>query len=448
MDEAALTYHLFLIILLLMISGFFSTSEGALFSLGRHQLESLRKEGKKSSKYIENLLQEPYKLIVTILFADEVVNVAYASVIGITVSRLLGEGLSDHMIVLLSIAIASPSLLLLGEIGPKTLGVKYPRVISRLVAYPLHFFHTVIAPIRWVLMMLSMSFTRLFGGKMEYEQDNGFTTDEVKALVDIGSEEGVITDEEMKLVASLFKLEEVPAYKLMTPSVDCFVLPLNIAWKEAIYEIKKRGYSRTPVYDGDKDNIVGVLYSKDILTSGLSGGGNPGNLLRPPYFIPRTKMAFDLLTEFQHNRNHIAIVVDEYGRFDGLVTLEDILEELFGEIEDERRVLKKPAVRCERDTFVIPGTMKIEEFNDTYLFMVLRFGGLDSLGEDLEQSILPLEEDHETVAGFIFDMFGRFPKEGENVSHGAITFQVSKISGKRITEIRVQKRGEEVADVA
>jgi CBS domain containing-hemolysin-like protein len=220
--------------------------------------------------------------------------------------------------------------------------VKYPRVISRLVAYPLHFFHTVIAPIRWVLMMLSMNFTRLFGGKMEYEQDNGFTTDEVKALVDIGSEEGVITDEEMKLVASLFKLEDVPAYKLMTPSVDCFVLPLNIAWRDAIYEIKKRGYSRTPVYDGDKDNIVGVLYSKDILTSGLSGAGNPGSLLRPPYFIPRTKMAFDLLTEFQHKRNHIAIVVDEYGRFDGLVTLEDILEELFGEIEDERRVLKKP----------------------------------------------------------------------------------------------------------
>ncbi len=447
MDEAALTSHLLLIVLLLIISGFFSTSEGALFSLGRHQIESLRKEGERSSKYIERLLQEPYKLIVTILLADEVVNVAYASVIGITVSRLFG-GLSDHTVMLLSIAIASPSLLLLGEIGPKTLGVKYPRVISRLIAYPLHFFYTVIAPVRWVLMILSMGFTRLFGGKMEYQHANGFTTDEVKALVDIGSEEGVITDEEMNLVASLFKLEDVPAYKLMTPSVDCFVLPLNTGWKEAIYEIKKRGYSRTPVYDGDKDNIVGVLYSKDMLTSGLSGGENLGSLLRPPYFIPRTKMAFDLLTEFQHNRNHIAIVVDEYGRFDGLVTLEDILEELFGEIEDERRVLKKPAVRCERDTFVLPGTMKIEEFNDTYLFMVLRFGGLDSLGEDLERSILPLEEDHETIAGFIFDMFGRFPKEGENVSHGAVTFQVNRISGKRITEIRVQRRGEEVADVA
>lgn len=447
MDEAALTYHLFLILLLLVASGFFSTSEGALFSLGRHQLESLRKEGKKSSKYIEKLLHEPYKLIITILFADEVLNVAYASVIGITMSRLFG-GLSENTITILSIAIASPSLLLLGEIGPKTLGVKYPRVISRLVAYPLNFFHTVIAPVRWVLMILSMGFTRLFGGKMEYQHTNGFTTDEVKALVDIGGEEGVITDEEMKLVISLFKLEEVPAYKLMTPSVDCFVLPLDVTRKDAIYEIKKRGFSRTPVYDGDKDNIVGALYSKDLLTSELSGGGNLGSLLRPPYFIPRTKMAFDLLKEFQHDRNHMAIVVDEYGRFDGIVTLEDILEELFGEIEDERSVLKKSAVRCDGNTFVLPGTMKIEEFNDTYLFMVLRFGGLDSLGEGLEQSVLPLEEDHETVAGFMFDMFGKFPKEGESVTYGAVTFQVSKISGKRITEIRVQRRSEEVADVA
>ena len=447
MGEAALTYHLFLIVFLLIASGFFSASEGALFSLGRHQLESLRKEGKRSSKYIEKLLHEPYKLIITILFADEVLNVAYASVIGLTVNRLFG-GLSENYITILSIAIASPSLLLLGEIGPKTLGVKYPRILSKLVAYPLNFFHIIITPARWVLMILSMGFTRLFGGKMEYQHTNGFTTDEVRALVDIGSEEGVITDEEMNLVISLFKLEEVPAYKLMTPSVDCFVLPLSVARKDAIYEIKKRGFSRTPVYDGDKDNIVGVLYSKDLLTSELSGGGNLGSLLRPPYFIPRTKMAFDLLKEFQHDRNHIAIVVDEYGRFDGIVTLEDILEELFGEIEDERSVLKKSDVRSEGDAFVIPGTMKIEEFNDTYLFMVLRFGGLDSLGEGLEQSVLPLEEDHETVAGFIFDMFGKFPKEGESVTFGAVTFQVSKISGKRITEIRVQRRGEEVADVA
>ncbi len=447
MEEAPLSYYLFLIVFLLLLSGFFSTSEGSLFSLSRHQRERLKKEGRKSSRLIEKLLHEPYKLIITILFADEVVNVAYTSIIGLTVNELL-SGYSERTITFLSIAVASPSLLLLGEIGPKTLGVKYPRVIAGIVSYPLHLFHIIITPLRWVLVILSIGFTRILGGRIEYEHSKEFTPEEVKVLVGLGSEEGVITDIEKKLVSGLFKLEEVPAYKIMTPSIDCFLLPANLLRKDAVYEIKKRGFSRTPVYEGDKDNIVGVLYAKDLITFDLSDDAGLKGLLKPPYFIPRTKMAFDLLKELQHERKHIAIVVDEYGRFDGLVTMEDILEELFGEIEDERRVVKKPQVRWEGESLVIPGSMKIEEFNDTFLFTVLRFGGLENLGEELEQSVLPAQEDHETVAGFIFDMFGRFPEEGESVSYGSLVFSVSKISGKRITEIKVERLREEVAVVA
>jgi len=159
-------------------------------------------------------------------------------------------------------------------------------------------------------------------------------------------------------------------------------------------------------------------------------------------------MAFDLLKEFQQERIQIAIVVDEYGRFDGIVTMEDILEELFGEIEDERRVVKKSEVRWEDEALIIPGSMKIDEFNDIYLFTVLRYGGLENLGEDLEASILPSEEDHETIAGFVFDLFGRFPAEQERVSYGSVSYQVSKVSGKRITEVQIQRATQEVADVA
>lgn len=447
MDDVPLNYNLFLIVLFMLLSGFFSTSEGALFSLVRHQRERLKKEGKKSARLIEKLLHEPYKLIITILFADEVVNVAYTSVIGLTVNKLLG-GFSEQSITIISIAIASPSLLLLGEIGPKTLGVKYPRVIAGIVSYPLHLFHILITPIRWVLVILSIGFTRILGGKIEYEHSKEFTPEEVKVLVGLGSEEGVITDIEKKLVSSLFRLEEVPAYKIMTPSIDCFLLPVNISRRDAIYEIKKRGFSRTPVYEVDKDNIVGVLYAKDLLSYDISDDMSLKSILKPPYFIPRTKMAFDLLKELQHERKHIAIVVDEYGRFEGIVTMEDILEEIFGEIEDERRVVRRPEVRWEGESLIIPGSMKIEEFNDTYLFTVLRYGGLENLGEELEQSILPAEEDHETVAGFIFDIFGKFPNEGDSVTYGSLTFIVNRISGKRITEIKVHRMREEVAVVA
>lgn len=447
MEEISLSYNLILILLLLFLSGFFCISEGSLFSLGKHQLDRLRKEGTKSSKLIDKLLKDPYKLIITILFADEVVNVAYTSVIGLTVHSILSNS-SEQTIMLVSVAIASPSLLLLGEIGPKTLGVKYPRVIATAISYPLHMFHVLITPIRWVLMVLSIGFTRVLGGKVEPEHSEKFSAEEVKALVGIGSEEGVITEIEKKLVGSLFKLEDVPAHRIMTPSIDCFLLPANLSRSQALYDIKKRGFSRTPVYKDSKDNIVGVLYAKDLLSFDLSEEKTIKKFLKPPYFIPRTKMAFDLLKEFQQQRIHIAIVVDEYGRFDGIVTMEDLLEELFGEIEDERRVIKTAEVRWQGESLFIPGSMKIDEFNDTYLFTILRYGGIKNLGEELEGSILPSEEDHETVAGFVFDLFGRFPAQGDTISYGSIAFTVNKVSGKRITEIRIQRMKKEVADVA
>lgn len=447
MENISLSYNILIILVLLFLSGFFCLSEGSLFSLGRHQLDRLKKDGKKSSKLIEKLLKDPYKLIITILFADEVVNVAYTSVIGLTVKGLLDNS-SNQTIMLVSIAIASPSLLLLGEIGPKTLGVKYPRVIATTISYPLHIFHVLITPIRWVLMVLSIGFTRVLGGQIEPEHREKFTAEEVKTLVGIGSEEGVITDIEKKLVGSLFKLEDVPAHKIMTPSIDCFLLPVNLSRSQALYEIKKRGFSRTPVYKGNKDNIVGVLYAKDLLSFDLSEGKTIKKFLKPPYFIPRTKMAFDLLREFQQQRIHIAIVVDEYGRLDGIVTMEDILEELFGEIEDERRVVKKAEVRWQGEALIIPGSMKIDEFNDTFLFTVLRYGGIENLGDELEESVLPSQEDHETVAGFVFDLFGRFPAQGESVSYGSLAFTVNGVSGKRITEIKIQRMKKEVADVA
>lgn len=447
MEDISLSYNIIIILVLLFLSGFFCLSEGSLFSLGRHHLDGLKKDGKKSSKLIQKLLKDPYKLIITILFADEIVNVAYSSVIGLTVGSLL-HNYSEQTIMIASVAIASPSLLLLGEIGPKTLGVKYPKIIARIISYPLHYFHILITPIRWVLMGLSIGFTRILGGKIEPEHIEKFSAEEVKTLVGIGSKEGVITEIEKKLVGSLFKLEDVPAHKIMTPSIDCFLLSSDLSRSQALYDIKKRGYSRTPVYKETKDNIVGVLYAKDLLSFDSSGEKTIKKLLKPPYFIPRTKMAFDLLREFQQQRIHIAIVVDEYGRFDGIVTMEDILEELFGEIEDERRVIKTAEIRSQGESIIIPGSMKIDEFNDSYLFTVLRYGGIENLGEELEESILPSQEDHETVAGFVFDLFGRFPSQGDSVSYGNLTFTVYNVSGKRITEIRVQRMKKEVADVA
>jgi len=172
MEDVSLGYSLFIIFILLFLSGFFCISEGALFSLERHHIDKLLKEGKKSSRLIDRLLKDPFKLIITILLADEVVNVAYTSVIGLTVRGFL-SGYSETYIIIISIVIASPSLLLLGEIGPKTLGVKYPRLLAKLVSYPLHIFHILITPFRWIIMIISVGFTKILGGDIQYEQKKG-----------------------------------------------------------------------------------------------------------------------------------------------------------------------------------------------------------------------------------------------------------------------------------
>ena len=447
MEDISLLNSLLLILFFLIGSAFFCFSEGSLFSLSRYQRDRIRKENRNVGRIIDRLLRDPFKLIITILFADEIVNVAYSSLVGLTVKKFVS--LSDNSITLL--AIASPSLLLLGEIGPKTIAVKFPRIFAKLVSRPLYIFHIAITPIRWVLMILSIGFTKVFGANVEYEQHSGFTNEELKILVNVGGEEGILKPVERKLVGKFFKLDKVSVHKIMTPNIDCFFLQENISVTDAIYEIKKRGYSRIPIYSIDRDHVIGILYSKDLLTAdeeNKNGAHSIKDYLRTPYFIPRTKKAFDLLREFQQQRNHMAIVVDEYGRVDGLVTMEDILEELFGEIEDETELIKKPEVKIEGATVTIPGSMKITDFNEDYLFVVLRYAGVERLGDILEQSILPSEREHETMGGFVFDLFGRFPVEGETVNFNALRFTVNKIMKKRISEIRVEYANIEEANVA
>ncbi|MGQ0794239.1 MAG: hemolysin family protein [Deltaproteobacteria bacterium] len=446
MDNLPLSNILF-ILLLLALSGFFSMSEGALFSLGRHQREKLKKEGKTSAALIEKLLKNPHNLIITILLADEVINVAYASLVASTLRGLINLP-SEELITVICIAVSSPSLLLLGEIGPKTLGVKYPRLLAGAVSYPLNLFHILITPLRWIILALSIGFTKLLGGKSEEGGASGLGSDEVKALVGLGSEGGVVTEIEKNLVESLFNLEDVPVYKIMTSNIDCFSLPVNALCRDAIHEVKKRGFSRIPVYKGDKDNIAGILYVKDLLPAGAMDEASIEHFLKPPYFIPRTKRAFDLLREFRQKRIHIAVVVDEYGRFDGIVSMEDVLEELFGDIADERRAAAPMAARSEGRALIVTGSTKIEEFNDDLLFIVLRAGGLDTLGDEMDESIIPIEADHETVAGFVFDLFGRFPAEGERVTYGSVSFTIAKLSGRRIAEIKVERVKKEESDVS
>lgn len=439
-----------LILLLLCCSAFFCFSEGALFSLSRPQRESISKQRGRVSAAIEKLLSNSHKLITTVLLADEVFNIAYSSVIGLTARQYLRDT-PEQTVALISLAIASPTLLVFGEIVPKTAGVKFPRTISKAVALPLYFFHVAVTPLRWAILFVSGFFIRAFGADLGHRaQGTDISSDELEILVGMGRDEGVLNEVEKYLADGFFKLEDLPAHGIMTPAIDCFTLPHDIEVREAVGRVRKMGHSRIPVYEEEKDNIAGVLYGKDLLKWNFTEHNSAATVsecLRKPYFIPRSKPAVELLREFQMHRIHIAIVVDEYGRFDGLVTMEDILEELFGEIEDERSVLKKFAPAVRGGVVTIPGGMKIEEFNDDYLFPVARSAGLENLGEILEEAVIPLRMENETMGGFVFDLFGRLPAEGEKIGFGGLVFTVKSREGKRISEIRVDVKREAEGNV-
>ncbi|MCY3826421.1 MAG: hemolysin family protein [Candidatus Dadabacteria bacterium] len=438
-----------LILFLLCCSAFFCFSEGALFSLSRPQRESISKQGGRVSAAIGKLLSNSHKLITTVLLADEIFNIAYSSVIALTAREYL-QDTPEQTVALISLAIASPTLLVFGEIVPKTAGVKFPRTISKAVALPLYSFHVAVTPIRWAILFVSGFFIRAFGAGLGHRaQGNDISSDELEVLVGMGRDEGVLNEVEKYLADGFFRLEDLPAHRIMTPAIDCFTLPHDIEVKEAVGRVRQMGRSRIPVYE-EKDNIVGVLYGKDLLKWNFTEhnlAATVSECLRKPYFIPRSKPAGALLRELQMHRIHIAIVVDEYGRFDGLVTMEDILEELFGEIEDERSVPDRIAPAVRGGAITIPGGMKIEEFNDDYLFSVARSAGLRNLGDILEKAVIPLRMENETMGGFVFDLFGRLPAEGEKIGFGGLVFTVKSREGKRISEIRVDVNKEARGDV-
>ena len=252
----------------------------------------------------------------------------------------------------------------------------------------------------------------------------------ITSLIDIGEDEGSVKTSETQLIDNFLKLDKIPLSKILTPEPDLYMIEKDTPIAKVIEENMNYGFSRIPVYEGDSDNIIGIVHSKDLLNH---TGENITQLLRDPFFVPVQKKALTLLREMQLMRLHIALVIDEYGRLKGIVTLDDILEEIFGEIEDEKEISEENISFQNNQIYLLGGT-KIKEFNQTCLFAALRESGLESLSNNIIESQIPEDEGIETVGGYIFTRLGRLPKEGESIDCGKIELIVDKISNNRITK--------------
>jgi len=424
---------LLLILGLILLSGFFSITESSIFSLQRYQIELIKKRSKVGN-VLESFVKKPASIIATILLADEILNVTITSLISTKLDEVFTGRISEELISVIAILITSIIVLIFCEIIPKTIGVKFSRKLSVIVARPVAILNQVLYPLTLFFDYLSNQLIKIFGVKSESIITNENSAP-ITSLIDIGEDSGSVKRSESQLIDNFLKLEEIPLSKILTPEPDLLILNSNISSNEALRLIKEKGFSRIPVYQGDSDNIIGVLYSKDLLNS-PSSDFYP--LLREPFFVPIQKNAFSLLREMQLMRLHMAIVIDEYGRLKGIVTLDDILEEIFGEIEDETDKENQNIFIANQEVYIL-GKTKIKEFNETSLFVALRKSGLANITNEIEKSYIDENLGIETVGGFIFTSLGRLPEVGESIINGNIQLIVKEIVDNRITKINLRR---------
>lgn len=411
----ALALKAFLLLALVVCSGLLTGAEAAYFSLGRARLRRLTSPGEPARV---PLIERPHELLVTLLVGITVLNIAAAALAATMVRDLLPARLG------LGVQIVGMILLLttFGEVLPMTLGVKYPEGFLAVVGRPVAWLERALSPVRLLLAGLTAVVVRVVGRDRTPQPE--LSEDELRALVDVGASEGVVERGEREMIHRVFELEDTLVRSIMVPRTDMFCLDVEAPAAEILPALREQLHSRVPVYEGSIDVIVGVLYTKDLLPHihGLPPDFELRAHLHPPYFVPGSKRADLLLQEFQAKKLHLAIVVDEHGGTAGLVSLEDLLEELVGEIADEYDEPERLIQRLDAATFRVAGKLPIDELNAAT--------GLDVPGNA-----------YETVGGWVLDLFGRVPRQAERAATAGATVTVQKVERTRIIEVLVVVEG-------
>ncbi len=405
------------LIVLLCFSALFSASETALTSLGKFRVKELIGRYGKRAQLLNRWLEEPNRLLTTILVGNNLVNI-WASVLAATIvlQRFQQKGVA------IATGIMTFLILVFGEIAPKTFAKQSAERISLRFIRPLIFLSYLLLPVVKFLTGISTAIIRLFGGRVLVATSR-ISEEELKDVISVGEKEGVIEEEEKEMIHSIFEFGDTLVREVMTPRTEIIALEDEASLKEVSDLMVKEGHSRIPVYREHIDEIGGIIYSKDLLKQWQEEKleQEAKELMRPPYFIPETKKVNELLREFQRQKIQIAIVIDEYGGTAGLVTMEDLLEEIVGEISDRWEKEAPDFQKLPDGTILVSGKMEIERANEE-----LKLG-------------LPEENDVETVAGFILSYLGRFPKPGEKFRFKDLLFTIQKSDEHSISLVQVKR---------
>ncbi len=332
---AFLIEQLLLLSVLLLLSGLFSASETALIAIGKIKARILLKRGVKGAVEIDKLVRDPESVLTSVLILNNVVNIAASAVATSIAIEIFGNTYD----VVIAIVVMTLLILTFAEIIPKTIAVHHAEWISIQISKPMQIVASIFQPITKFFSMITGISTKILGIKLHRRRL--MTEEEVETMLDIGREEGAIEEDEQEMMIGVLKLDEIVAEDVMSPKEAVVCLRVDQTMDSAVKLIKSSGHSRIPIFEGTKDNIVGVLYAKDLLAKVGEGGVLLKELMKTPHFVTETKRVDDLLEEFQRGKFHIAIVVDGVGRMRGVVCLEDILEVIVGSIYDEHDVIIK-----------------------------------------------------------------------------------------------------------
>jgi putative hemolysin len=398
--------------ILLLFSAFFSSSETAFVSSRRSRIRHLMEGGNKKANIIHKMMEEPDKVVAAIVIGNNIVNIAASAIATSLAINLFGnEGIG------IAIGVMTFLILVVGEITPKGFAVKNAERLILAFARPLYYVVKVLSPIATGMTAITKGFIRLLGGKLD--RNPFFTEEEFKMLLTMAEEEGSLEGEERERIYNVFEFSDTVAKEVMTPRTDMACLDINATLEEARDIVVKTGFSRVPVYNENVDHIVGILYAKDLLQCSDTDERELKDMVREPYYIPETKKVDELLKEMQKSKTHLAIAVDEYGGTAGIVTIEDLLEEIVGEIFDEYDKTNVPVRMIDERTVIIDGMVPIDEVNEL-------------LGIRLPENGV------ETIGGFMLDQFGRIPEEGEKISFDGVDFIVFKTDGVRIMKVKAR----------
>ncbi|MGL5797955.1 MAG: hemolysin family protein, partial [Cetobacterium sp.] len=391
------TYRdIIILVVLILLSGFFSASETALTSFKTTDLEDVEKSNKKTAHLLKKWLKSPNEILTGMLLGNNIVNILGSSIATALAINVMGNSPRSLAIVT---AVMTVLILIFGEITPKIMAKNNAKYFSKLVIAPIYYFGVLMKPLVKILMWTSILIGRILGVEVKTENIM-FTEEDLISFVNVGEAEGIIEEEEKEMIHSIVGLGETNAKEIMTPRTSMFAVEgsktLDDIWEEMI----EAGFSRIPVYEETIDNIIGVLYTKDVLKYLKSNSTNTKvkELVREVYYVPETKSIIEILQEFKSKKVHIALVLDEYGGIGGVLTIEDLLEEIVGEIRDEFDHEEEE-------------TIKEIEFNRYEVDAML---DIESINKNLAIE-LPTSEDYESLGGLLMSELGKIPSIGDIV---------------------------------